>query len=93
MVMLPPDNERAGALARRTAEVKQKAIDEKSTAKQQLDRHKPTCPACNPKLRFIRPAKRIIVLALNWCQNHLLLAHDAAPLSAPGMRRLQGGPQ
>ena len=50
-------NERAGALARRTAEIKQQAFDEKDTAKKQLGRHKLTCLVCNPKLRFIRPAK------------------------------------
>jgi hypothetical protein len=57
IVMLPPDNERVGAPARRTAEIKQKAFDERDAAKMQLGRHKLTCPVCNPKLRFIRPAK------------------------------------
>jgi hypothetical protein len=57
IVMLPPDNERVGALARRTVEIKQKAFDEKDTAQKQLGRHKLTCLVCNPKLRFIRPAK------------------------------------
>ena len=57
IVMLPRDNERVGALARRTVEIKQKAFDEKDTAQKQLGSHKLTCLACNPKLRFIRPAK------------------------------------
>jgi len=57
IVMLPPDNERVGALVRRTDEIKQKAFDERDTAKKQLGRHNLTCPVCNSKLKFIRPAK------------------------------------
>jgi PadR family transcriptional regulator PadR len=38
IVMLPPDNRGVGAPARRTAEIQQKAFDERNTAKQQLDR-------------------------------------------------------
>ena len=57
IVMLPPDNERVGALDRRTAAIKQKAFDERDTAKKQLGRYKLTCLVCNPKLRYIRPTK------------------------------------
>jgi hypothetical protein len=51
IVMLPPDNERVGALARRTAEIEQKAFDERDTAKKQPGRHRVTCPVCNSKLK------------------------------------------
>jgi hypothetical protein len=56
-IMLSPDAHLLGALARRAAEVKQKAFDERNAAKERLSAHTLSCPACNPKLGAIHPAK------------------------------------
>jgi hypothetical protein len=56
-IVLSPDGKLVGALARQAAEIRQKAFAERDLAKGRLSIHKVTCPACNPKLGAIHPAK------------------------------------
>jgi hypothetical protein len=53
-VILSPATDAVGALARQTAEIRQKAYDERDSSKKRLSDHMFTCAACNPKLRAAR---------------------------------------
>ena len=52
-VLFSPDAHLVGTAARKAAEIKQKAFDERNTAKERLDVHTLSCRACNPELRGI----------------------------------------
>ena len=47
-VLFSLDAHLVGAAARQAAELKQKAFDERNTAKECLRAHALSCPACNP---------------------------------------------
>jgi hypothetical protein len=53
-VILSPDSDSLGALARQTAEIKEKAYRERDEAKKRLSDHVSTCSSCKPKLRSAR---------------------------------------
>ena len=53
-VLFSPDAHLVGTAARKAAEIKQKAFDERNAAKERLSAHALFCPACNPKLQRIR---------------------------------------
>jgi hypothetical protein len=52
-LLLSLDAHLVGAATRQAAELKQKAFDERNAAKERLNTHVLTCPACNPKLKRI----------------------------------------
>jgi hypothetical protein len=52
-VLLSPQADLVGALARQTDEIKQKAFDDRNAAKERLRAHTLSCLVCNPKLRRI----------------------------------------
>jgi hypothetical protein len=53
-VILSPDDNLVGALARQAAEIRQKAYVERDAAKKRLSDHGFACPVCNPKRRAAR---------------------------------------
>jgi hypothetical protein len=55
-LLLSADSNLVGAVARQAAAIRQTAFEERNAAKERLDSHTLTCPACNPELRAIHKA-------------------------------------
>jgi hypothetical protein len=53
-VLLSADANLVGALARQAAAIRQTAFEERNAAKERLDAHTLSCPACKPGLRKIQ---------------------------------------
>ena len=56
-VILSPDDNLVGALARQAAEIRQKAFDERDAAKNRMLFHQESCTVCKPQLPISRSAK------------------------------------